>query len=246
MGMEQQCGVYGKLPMHGDFVHRNLPATFVKTWDEWLQLYIASSKEQMGDEWLDTYLTSPIWRFVLSSGVIDEQHWAGIMLPSVDHVGRYYPFSIVMPLDPELNPLEFVSFHTHWFESIEELALQALEEQFSVDELVDKVNGINVDFTLSYIKTTKATVKAGQPLDTHSMQMNLEFDEQSPLSVYACFLDSIMLKTLNCYSIWTTRGSEKINPCLMSIKNLPAANQLPAMMDGQWAYWGWPQPYSVK
>jgi len=50
-------------------------------------LYVASSKEQMGDEWLDTYLTSPIWRFVLSSGVIDTQHWAGIMLPSVDQVG---------------------------------------------------------------------------------------------------------------------------------------------------------------
>ncbi len=239
MGSAQQCGVYGKLPMHGDFVHRNLPATFIKTWDEWLQLYVASSKEQLGDEWLDTYLTSPIWRFVFSSGVIDEQHWAGIMLPSVDQVGRYYPFSIVMPFKPELNPLEFISFHTHWFESIEELALQALEEQFSVDGLIDKVSDINVDFTLSYIKT-------GQHVETDSMQMNMEFDEQSPTSVYTCFLDSILLKTMSCYSIWTTRGSEKVEPCFLSVKNLPAANQLPAMLDGQWAYRGWPQPYSVK
>jgi len=239
MDMGQQCGVYGKLPMHGDFVHRNLPAEFIKTWDEWLQLYVASSKEQMGDEWLDIYLTSPIWRFVLSSGVIDQQHWAGIMLPSVDQVGRYYPFSIIMPLDPKLNPFEFISFHTRWFEDIEELALQALEEQFSIDDLVDKVNNINVEFTLSYIKT-------GQSFDAGSIQMNIEFDEQSPLSVYACFLDSIMLKALNCYSIWTTRGSEKIKPCLMNVKNLPVAGQLPAMMDGQWAYWGWPQPYSIN
>ncbi|MCF6261172.1 MAG: type VI secretion system-associated protein TagF [Gammaproteobacteria bacterium] len=239
MGAEQQCGIYGKLPMHGDFVHRNLPATFLKTWDEWLQLYVASSKEQMGDEWLDTYLTSPIWRFVLSAGVIDKQHWAGIMLPSVDQVGRYYPFSIVMPLKPELNPLEFISFHTHWFESIEELALQALEEQFSVDQLIDEVNNINVDFTLSYLKT-------GHQVDGHSIQMDIEFDEQSPASVYSCFLDSIMLKTMTSYSVWATRGSEKINPCVISVKNLPAANQLSAMLDGQWAHWGWPQPYSVK
>jgi len=237
--MEQKCGVYGKLPMHGDFVHRNLPATFIKTWDEWLQLYIASSKEQMGEEWLDIYLTSPIWRFVLSSGVIDQQHWAGIMLPSVDQVGRYYPFSIVMPLAPELNPFEFISFHLHWFEDIEELALQALEEQFSVDELVDKINDVNIDFTLSYTKT-------GQQFDTRSIHMNMEFDEQSPLSVYAGFLDSVMLKVMNCYSIWATRGSEKISPCLVNVKNLPAASQLSSMMDGQWAYRGWPQPYSVK
>ncbi len=239
MSIKQQCGVYGKLPMHGDFVSRNLPAAFIKRWDEWLQLYIASSKEQMGDEWLDIYLTSPIWRFVLSSGVIDQQHWAGIMLPSVDQVGRYYPFSMVMPLAPELNPFEFISFHTHWFEEIEELALQALDEQFSVDQLVDQVNNVHVDFTLSQ-------TKIGQSFDLSSIQMDMAFDEQSLLSVYAGLLDSIMLKTMNCYSIWTTRGSEKITPCFMNVKNLPAANQLPAMMDGQWRYWGWPQPYSVQ
>ncbi len=239
MNMEKQCGIYGKLPMHGDFVHRNLPAAFIKTWDEWLQLYIAGSKEQMGDEWLDIYLTSPIWRFVLSSGVVDQQHWAGIMLPSVDQVGRYYPFSIVMPLAPELNPLEFISFHTHWFENIEELALQVLEEQFSVDELVDKLNAIHVDFTLSHIKT-------GQPFDANAMQMNMEFDEQSPTAVYAGLLDSILVKTMTSYSAWTTRGSERITPCLLNVKNLPVANRLPAMMDGQWAHWGWPQPYTVK
>lgn len=239
MGIKQQCGVYGKLPMHGDFVSRNLPAAFIKTWDEWLQLYIASSKEQMGDEWLDIYLTSPIWRFVLSSGVIDQQHWAGIMLPSVDQVGRYYPFSIVMPLDPELNPFEFITSHNHWFDEIEELALQALDEQFSVDQLVDEVNNVPVDCTLSQTKT-------GQSFDLSSIQMDMAFDEQSLLSVYAGLLDSVMLKTMNCYSIWTTRGSEKITPCFMNVKNLPAANQLSAMMDGQWRYWDWPQPYSVN
>jgi len=237
MGFEQQCGVYGKLPMHGDFVHRNLPTTFITPWDEWLQRYIASSKEQMGEAWLDTYLTSPIWRFVLSAGVIDKQHWAGIMLPSVDQVGRYYPFSVVMPLKPELNPIEFISHQSPWFESIEALALSALEEQISVDDLADEVNNINIDFTLNH-------TKRGQQPDTHSVQMNRVLGENFPISVYACLLDSIMLKTMNCYSIWATSGSEKVLPCFVTVKNMPAANQLPAMMDGEWAYWGWPQPYS--
>ncbi len=240
MAIKQQCGVYGKLPMHGDFVSRNLSTSFIKVWDEWLQLYVASSKEHMGKEWLDAYLTSPIWRFVLSSGVIDQQHWAGIVFPSVDQVGRYYPFSIAMPFDPKLNPFEFSSTHSHWFDAIEELALQALDERFSVDQLVDEVNNVSVDFSLSQTKT-------GKSFDLGSIQIDMAFDEQfSLLSVYAGLLDSIMLKTMGCYSLWTTRGSEKVAPCFMNIKNLPAASQLPAMMDGQWRNWGWSLPYSVR
>jgi len=236
---ELKSGVYGKLPMHGDFIHRNLPTSFIKTWDEWLQLYIAGTREKMGDEWLDIYLTSPIWRFVLSSGVIDANHWAGIMLPSVDQVGRYYPFSIVMPLSSDLNPLEFISLHTNWFESIEELALQALEEQFPVDELVENVNGIEVDFTLSYLKT-------GERMESSALQMNMEFEEQLPMSVYAYFLDSILLKSMNSYSAWTTSGSERIQPCMLCAQGLPSVTNMPAMMDGQWSYWGWPQTYAAK
>lgn len=239
MDDNRQTGAYGKLPMHGDFIHRNLSSGFIEVWDEWLQLYISCSKEQMGDEWLDTYLTSPIWRFVLSSGIVDEKHWAGIMLPSVDQVGRYFPFSVVMPFDPNINPLEFISLHSLWYESIEELALQALEGQMSVDELVDAANDINVEFTLSYRKT-------GQQTDSNSIQMNMEFDEELPTSIYAYFLDSFMLKNLNCYSIWTTRGSEKITPCLFNVKNLPSTNKMPAMLDGQWEHWGWAQPYTVQ
>lgn len=239
MGADQQIGIYGKLPMHGDFVHRNLPPSFIKMWDEWLQLYVSSSKEHVGEEWLDIYLTSPIWRFVLSSGVIDERHWTGIMLPSVDQVGRYYPFSIVMPLESRLNPLEFISAHAHWFESIEELALKALEEKVSVDELVVEINTIKTDFTSTHFKT-------GQSFDSHSIQMDMSLDKERPVSVYSYLLDAMMLNNMSCYSIWTTCGSEKINPCTLSIKNLPAANRLPAMMDGKWAHWGWPQPYSEE
>lgn len=225
--------------MHGDFVHRNLPSAFVSSWDEWLQLYIAGSKEQMGEEWLDIYLTSPIWRFVLSSGVIDINHWAGIMLPSVDQVGRYYPFSIVMPVASTLNPYEFVSMHVGWFESLEELALQALEQEFLVDELVDEINNIDINLSSNYSKT-------GQLMEVNAVQINMEFEEQLPMSVYPYILDSIMSKTMNSYSVWTTRGSERVSPSLFSVQGLPQVSNIPAMMDGQWSYWGWPQTYAVK
>lgn len=239
MDTDFQPGVYGKLPMHGDFIHRNLPSTFISSWDEWLQLYIAGSKEKMGEEWLDIYLTSPIWRFVLSAGVIDVNHWAGIMLPSVDQVGRYYPFSIVMPVASNLNPLEYISLHVEWFERLEDLALQALENEVLVDDLVDEINSIELKFSPGYAKT-------GQMMEANAVQINMEFEEQLPMSVYPFMLDSILSKSMNSYSVWTTRGSERISPCVFSVQGLPSVSNIPAMMDGQWSYWGWPQTYSVN
>lgn len=237
MNMERQPGVYGKVPMHGDFIHRNLSSTFISTWDEWLQLYVAGSKEQMGEAWLDIYLTSPIWRFVLSSGVIDENYWAGIMMPSVDSVGRYYPFTIVMPISAQHNPLDFISVQTDWYNGIEELALMALDEQIQLDDIIEEVKKLDIAVTSGYQKT-------GNMMDGNAFQINMGFEEQLPLSVYPYLLDSIMTKTLNSYSVWTTQGSERIAPCLFAVKGLPSTNNMPAMMDGEWAYWGWPQTYA--
>ena len=121
-------GLFGKLPAHGDFIQRNLSAGFINIWDEWLQHFVAGTQEQLGDTWLDIYLTSPLWRFILSHGVIDENIWAGVMIPSVDRVGRYYPFTIVRKLPQNTNPFEFIQMQTAWFKKIETLALDALDE----------------------------------------------------------------------------------------------------------------------
>ena len=102
--MAVKPGLYGKLPAHGDFLSRNLPPEFVQGWDDWLQRSVASSQEQLGGSWLDLYLTSPLWRFVISSGVIDDQVWAGVMMPSVAKVGRYFPLTLVMPYGQNATP----------------------------------------------------------------------------------------------------------------------------------------------
>lgn len=239
MGSDIQYGLYGKLPLHGDFVHRNLSSAFISCWDEWMQHYIAGSKEQIGDAWLDVYLTSPIWRFVLSPGVIDTAHWAGIFIPSVDQVGRYYPFSIVMTLPDSLNPLEYLSLHTRWYEAVEELSLQALDGEFTVDELLTELNTIDVSFESSYCST-------GRVMSSDAIQVNMEFEEQLPSSVYAHLLDSLLKKSLSSYSMWTTQGSEKIAPCLFTVQGLPPVSNIPAMLDGQWEYWGWQQTYELN
>jgi len=131
-------GWYGKMPFLGDFASRRLPQAFIAPWDEWLQHSIAASRAQLGEQWLDLYLHSPIWRFALWPGVIcdtsgGDTGWAGVMMPSVDKVGRYFPLTIAAEIAPE----NFVAIFSEqaWFAAIESIALATLDMEFSVDGL---------------------------------------------------------------------------------------------------------------
>src|SRR5262245_52564687 len=99
-----EVGLYGKLPSNGDFLRRRTSDAFVDRWDAWLQGCMAASRSALGERWLDVYLTSPAWRFACSAGACGPAPVVGVMVPSVDRVGRYFPLTIVaqLPLDASL------------------------------------------------------------------------------------------------------------------------------------------------
>src|SRR5262249_2958329 len=94
------AGWHGKLPTLGDFATRRLAADFVHSWDAWLSEQLPALRQQ--PDWLEAYLASPSWRFLLMPGVLPgpsgETAWAGVLMPSVDRVGRYYPMTLAQPL----------------------------------------------------------------------------------------------------------------------------------------------------
>lgn len=120
------AGWYGKIPALGDFTSRRLPTSFTAAWDSWLQHAMAASRAQLGERWLDLYLTSPIWRFILMPQTIDDKMWAGILMPSVDKVGRYFPLTIAIQIKPHPSVLLTTISSQIWFASLEQLALTAL------------------------------------------------------------------------------------------------------------------------
>ena len=122
-------GFYGKTPALGDFISRQLTRDFIEPWDAWLQSCLAFSKEELGEYWLDTYLTSPLWRFVLSPGVVGGSAWVGAMMPSVDRVGRNFPLTIAAPLAAGVDLWQVVGAGKDWFERAEAELLSALDEQ---------------------------------------------------------------------------------------------------------------------
>lgn len=126
-------GYFGKVPTHGDFVSRRLPDDLVAAWDAWLQGCIAASRAQLGAAWLDHYLTSPVWRFGIAPGVLGSDGLGGVMMPSVDRVGRYFPLMIGAPGARPL--LDWFQQHGDWFDEIEDLARASLDPAFRLEML---------------------------------------------------------------------------------------------------------------
>ncbi|MGK9169326.1 type VI secretion system-associated protein TagF [Inquilinus limosus] len=126
------AGIFGKLPWLGDFVTRRLPRSFVEPWDSWLQAGMAATRETLGDAWLDSFLTAPVWRFLLPAGSAGPAA-AGVLMPSVDRVGRYFPLTLAVPLDADPPPDAPLTTGP-WFDALEDAALAALEESVAAED----------------------------------------------------------------------------------------------------------------
>ena len=128
-------GWYGKIPYLGDFASRRLPAEFISMWDSWLQEVLHATRANLGERWLDCYLTMPIWRFVLLPGLVEPSGWAGVLMPSVDRVGRQFPLTLAVPLTSDTAVAHAVFDGADWFAGLEDAALAVLDPTRSPDEL---------------------------------------------------------------------------------------------------------------
>jgi type VI secretion system protein ImpM len=229
---EGAAGFYGKLPSLGDFVTRRLPVPFVQPWDLWLRESLAASQSQLGQTWLDHYLTSPLWRFVLSAGVAGQTGWAGVLMPSVDRVGRYFPLTLACPLDPGTNPFQFLCA-PEWFERAEAVALSGLDEGFDLSAFDTQVLDLG-----SALPQSPPTLAAGGPGGQDAWQIEVgsaaQLQQACPI-LAARALEEVFF----AYSLWWTNGSERVAPSLLASQGLPAAEGFAALLAGDWASRGW-------
>ena len=139
--MSPAFGVFGKIPSLGDFLRAGLPAAFVSAWDTWLQTCIADGRAALGARWTDAYMSAPIWRFTLPPGVAGPRAASGVLLPSVDRVGRQYPLTLAAIHDaPEPAPAHFAN--AELFEALEALAIDAIDEAVDRDALIAALGGL--------------------------------------------------------------------------------------------------------
>jgi type VI secretion system protein ImpM len=211
-------GYYGKLASRGDFVSRGLPQSFVKPWDTWLAAGLHVSQQQLGADWLDAYLVSPLWRFVLAADVCGPQPVVGVLMPSIDRVGRYFPLTIAQTIEPEQSLAALVSAPERWFEQVEALMLATLGEAADFAAFDDSVS------TLGFLPTT-----ACEPISLFAgLQRTGASDPQARLAALA-------ETACEGASLWWGRGSERIAPGLMRCAGLPDAAEFGSYLLGQGA-----------
>jgi type VI secretion system protein ImpM len=126
MDVPGPAGCFGKVRAAGDFVTRRLPREFVEPWDAMLQAGLLASRERLGPRWLAAYLDAPLWCFALAPGVAGSTGWAGVLMPSIDSVGRHFPFTVAAPLDAR-GFSAWLDEPQPWFDRCAGLALSTLE-----------------------------------------------------------------------------------------------------------------------
>lgn len=139
MKAEGAAGWHGKLPSVSDFASRRMDARLVDLWDQWISAGLAKMRSDDEAHWVDAYLASPTWRFVSGPGFFPAPFhifaWAGVLMPSVDRVGRYYPLTLTAPLSEIPRRVEHQASLWRWLRRLEDTAIQALEEDWPIEAL---------------------------------------------------------------------------------------------------------------
>jgi len=224
-------GYHGKLVAKGDFVTRRLPRGFLDPWDSWLQDVIGGSRTRMGEAWLDAYLTSPIWRFALSPGLCGEVAAAGVLMPSVDRVGRYFPLTIVVLLANGGDLLAIPVAAAGWFAKAEELVRSALSDGFDFDGFDAKVAALGAP-----------DVAASAAADIAQSGSGLRIAISSADAVdqaYRALVARVVNAACPRCSLWWTSGSQDVAATFIACNGLPPAEGFAAFLDGRWGAWGW-------
>lgn len=232
-------GFYGKVPSKGDFVSRNLPRTFIDPWDQWLQESIANSQQQLGEQWLENYLTSPIWRFALSKGVCGDNAWTGLVMPSVDSVGRYFPLTLATPVNDPSQLLSIADNEQQWFLQAEDIALSALDQNNNLDVFSQDIDNLGIPNLLN--DTTKLqSDDPPKPDMEESDNWRIDLIESEPITNNISSLTKqLLIVGFPQYTLWWSSGSEQIAPSLLLSNKLPATQKFCALLTGEWDLWGW-------
>lgn len=227
-------GWYGKIPGTGDFIVRRVPASFSEPWDRWLQGAIDGSKQRLGAQWRDSFLSMPAWRFVLGPGVVGDDAWAGLMVPSVDAVGRYFPLTVACALPSlSLDVVATLLGAGRWFDEIEAVAIDAVAR--SADAVATDSALAQRRFEARWLAASEASDATNPMRGAKPQMLWVDLAEAAP----GAALHKLAERVCAPYSAWLAEPSEVFARALLLCESLPGGDAFCAMMDGRWVEHGW-------
>jgi type VI secretion system protein ImpM len=238
-----EIGFYGKLPSHGDFLRRRVSDAFVGVWDAWLQECVTASRTALGDKWLDVYLTSPAWRFGCSAGVCGPAPLVGLMVPSVDRVGRYFPLTLVAELPPGTSILSAASQTAAFLDAAERLVIDTLAaEQIDLETFDDEILQLTEELSSAGIGSRIAFDPIAAQILDDGAKSYWQMPIDSPSQLAPAFEELLSQRLATLYEplvLWWTSGSSVVVPSCLIAKGLPHPDSFAALLDGSWADRQW-------
>jgi len=218
--MEPGFGAFGKMPALGDFFRLRVSAGFIVGWDPWLQGAMIDARAALGDRFDDCYMTAPVWRFTLRPGVAGAAGLIGVMMPSVDRVGRKYPLTLVAEMDMPS------AFRTHFrqsavFDALEALALDSLGDDMTRETLAEGLAAISLlpDLPAGRLDRAGSTVVM----------------TQAAPEMLAADLAIASDGSMNCASIWSSCVDGRAR--IMIRDGMPQADQVIGLFDLEAPIW---------
>ena len=145
-----------------------------------------------------------------------EQACAGVTIPSVDRVGRYFNFTLATMLPLHTVPAHFIVRHFDWLEQLEDLALSVLEKELDQDGIESAI----ADFSMLPV--------TGEPMrpvfDSGEDYLRLTFHEntEARLQVQSLLHELITLQQGNPYGLWLQQGSNQVRAQILVSRGMPS------------------------
>ena len=233
-----ETGFYGKMPDQGDFVGRRLGSAFVQPRDAWLQGCMTHCRAALASDWDRLYRDAPVWRFLLAPGVCGSSAWAGLVQPSVDRVGRYFPLTVAAELPSDVEVLDTMIRAGAWYDAIERIAAAAFDNQITVEGLDERLAGAGfpqaaivcadaADDTLPSAERSVEALRVGCPTGCDLGHARTALRE-----------DQINVGHSHC--VWFNASPADLERVVLVIRTVPQCALSQALFDGRWAQHGWP------
>ncbi len=180
-----------------------------------MQQSVASSRQSLGKEWQQAFLTAPIWRFWLGAGLCGTSV-TGAFMPSLDGVGRYFPLTLFVSSDeqanippPELNPQE------DWFASAEDFLLSTLEQDTTFEAISGALDALGVP------SDRLADALAEEPMVRARGALAMPGGERAFADLFASMRMADHADVYAAATFWWTIGGEGFRPLVIGAKGMP-------------------------
>lgn len=202
-------GFLGKMPAVGDFVRHGLPRAVADPWDGLLTDVVDLGLRRHGRDWGGVLAAGAWWRFALEPGACGGHAAAGLLVPSLDRVGRPYPLLVAASL-PDGTDAALAPFACDaWFTGLERLTAGLLAG------------------ACGYEGYAAGLASLGRPVPEGGIAAALcrrAIEERTGALPAPA-------------SLWWSLGQDRAASAFAACAGLPPADRLASMLDGGWRAW---------